>query len=75
MIISTPDIDRKHKQFRFEKKCPSSEVNSLCLSIYLKEAINEAITKAEVEINLSKDKKNKDKLISESINDLGKLYK
>ena len=51
-----------------------SNENNLIKSITEK-AINEAITKAEVEINLSKDKKNKDKLISESINDLGKLYK
>ena len=51
-----------------------SNENNLIKSITEK-AINEAITKAEVEINLGKDKKNKDKLISESINDLGKLYK
>lgn len=51
-----------------------SNENNLIKNITEK-AINEAITKAEVEINLGKDKEHKDKLISESIDELGKLYK
>ena len=76
-IISNAKIEAKElieNKIRAAQEQLKSNENNLIKNITEK-AINEAIKRAEIEIDLKKDKKSGEKIISESINDLDKLYK